>query len=371
MRAVYAPGAGLLLGSGLRWVLLDQRPDLATVDRLWRLVSEGPAASPAGQPLGPAVLDAVSALRDTISLAVVDATSGDESTLVHGRGAVGERDGVRLLTVGLSADDGSLELELELALPLPLPLVAGAVAAASVSLTEAPTPSPVPRRTPLIDGIPDEVLRGRSTREPRTAPESPDRTRQRAALPPTAPDRDGLTMRRVGSAGRPQPEPLGHLQQGTHETVLSAVCPAGHHTPGYAPTCRVCAAPVAPQDPVRVPRPVLGVLRLPDGEAVPLDRGVVLGRKPEPVPGAGPWPHLVQLPGDSTYLSRVHLQVELDGWLVLARDLGSRAGTTLRVPGRPPQRIRAHEAYVLEPGHVLDLADDYAVTYELTEAPAR
>jgi hypothetical protein len=62
----------------------------------------------------------------------------------------------------------------------------------------------------------------------------------------------------------------------------------------------------------------------------------------------------------------MHLQIELDGWLVLARDLGSRGGTTLRIPGRLPQRIRANERYVLEPGHSLDLADSYDIVYEVS-----
>ena len=74
----------------------------------------------------------------------------------------------------------------------------------------------------------------------------------------------------------------------------------------------------------------------------------------------------MHLPQDSTYVSRMHLQIELDGWLVLARDLGSRGGTTLRIPGRLPQRIRANERYVLEPGHALDLADTYEITYEVS-----
>ena len=106
------------------------------------------------------------------------------------------------------------------------------------------------------------------------------------------------------------------------------------------------------------------MIALPSGEVVPLDRGVVLGRKPAAVPGGEPYPHLVHLPADSTYLSRVHLQIELDGWLVMARDLGTQGGTRMHVPGREPERIRAHEAYALEPGHALDLAGVYRITFE-------
>jgi pSer/pThr/pTyr-binding forkhead associated (FHA) protein len=77
----------------------------------------------------------------------------------------------------------------------------------------------------------------------------------------------------------------------------------------------------------------------------------------------------VNLSGDSTYLSRNHLRIDLDGWHVLARDLGSRGGTTLFAPGRDPERIRAHEPHLLEPGTVVDLAGAYQVTL-LTTTPA-
>ena len=93
---------------------------------------------------------------------------------------------------------------------------------------------------------------------------------------------------------------------------------------------------------------------------------MVFGRKPA---GSGPgdWPHLVHLPRDSTYLSRLHLRVDLDGWHVLARDLGSSSGTTLLVPGREPEQVRAHEAHLLEDGTTLDLAGVYPVRFEVVE----
>ena len=67
---------------------------------------------------------------------------------------------------------------------------------------------------------------------------------------------------------------------------------------------------------------------------MPLDRGVVIGRRPGPVPGTKDWPHLVHLPSTHAFVSRMHLQIELHGWDVLARDLGSRGGSTLTAPGR-------------------------------------
>jgi hypothetical protein len=69
-------------------------------------------------------------------------------------------------------------------------------------------------------------------------------------------------------------------------------------------------------------------------------------------------------------VSRRHLQIELDGWDVVARDLGSRGGTTIAPPGREPLGMRPGEAYVLEPGTILDMAHVYAVRFE-TGAVAR
>ena len=188
------------------------------------------------------------------------------------------------------------------------------------------------------------------------------------------PDHDGHTTFRP--AGPPTPStptteptpepPVDHLGQNTRETVLAVHCPQGHVTPAATASCRVCHLAVPPQEPQRLPRPRLGVLHLPDGTQVPLDRGVVVGRQPAAAPSSEDWPHLVRLPPDHTYVSRSHLLVELDGWLVLATDLGSRGGTTLRAPGRAPERIRAGERYVWEPGQVLDLADGYEILYTVT-----
>ena len=78
----------------------------------------------------------------------------------------------------------------------------------------------------------------------------------------------------------------------------------------------------------------------------------------------------MHLPPDHTFVSRMHLHIELDGWQVLARDLDSRGGTMLAMPGRDPERMRAGEAYVLEPGAVLDLAEVYEVRFEVGSAAA-
>ncbi len=355
VEARYAPGTALLIGSGSHWLLLGPPaggpPDDALVDRLWRLL---------GEP-GPVIERVLAALCDDYpdslpSLVLLDATPGGELSAIRGEG--------RLTRTG---DGWTLSLTEAPGEPQSWPRLTGGIVSARVAwvtpagarVAAQPTdgPAPVPR-TRLIDGVPAHILAA-------TAPErhfDPGYTTYRPArLHQEQVERKQALLDRV------EDEEDADLRQVTSETVLAVHCCGGHITMAYADSCRVCHEPVPPQEPQRVPRPALGVLRLPSGEAVPLDRGVVLGRKPGPVPGGEESPHLVHLPADSTYLSRMHLQIALDGWLVLAIDLGSQGGTRLRAAERDPIMLTPREPYVLEHGHTLDLADVYAVTFEVQQ----
>lgn len=355
METSYVGGTGVLLARGRRWLLVNADPPEQRLEHWWSLLG---TAGPVRERLV-AALEEYFPLHDA-SLVLLDLDEGGPA-VTWGEGRV-ETDGdEQVLTIGVTGLGSSH------------PLVAGVVPAAQARVR-------LPQQPPsdLIDGIPADILATTASEQsarPVFRPAGSYRadsgddevaiTVPRAPLPEllgedhaSGTDHDGSTVYRSGLSD--------HLRQSTSETVLAVHCPHGHVTPAYTPTCRICGAVIPPQEPRRIPRPRLGALRLPTGELVPLDRGVVFGRKPAAVPGSPDWPHLVHLPQDSTYVSRMHLQVELDGWLVLARDLGSRGGTTLRVPGRLPQRIRANERYVLEPGHSLDLADSYEIVYEVT-----
>lgn len=323
----------------------------------------------------------VAAYGDDVSFALVDLSPIHGTSITRGTAQIAEADSTRLLSLRAAQSDpgdgrraGTLRLtggivgaESAALRPGPRPPARPVVATGGVSAAPAP-----PAVAALIDGIPAEILAGRAN-DPPPAParvvtadpvddsrrgleERIGQTVRRAADP----DHDGRTTFRPAEGPAPAPVP-DHLHQPTHEIVLAVRCAAGHLTAAFVPACRVCAGPVPPQEPERVPRPQLGVIRLPDGDTVPLDRGVVLGRRPAAPPDTASWPHLVRVPQDLSYVSRIHLRIELDGWLVLATDLGSRSGTTLRVPGRPPERIRAHQQYVWEPGQVLDLADCFEI----------
>ena len=102
------------------------------------------------------------------------------------------------------------------------------------------------------------------------------------------------------------------------------------------------------------------------GDAVAFDAAVhQAGEVDAGMVGKDALPHLVAVPQEARFVSRMHLQIELDGWLVICRDLGSRGGTTLTMPGRPPERLRPMEPHVLEPGCRVSLSDQYEVAYEV------
>ncbi|MEO5851139.1 MAG: FHA domain-containing protein [Nocardioides sp.] len=408
----YAVGDGLLIGTGQHWLLLGADPGAAVVDDLWILLSvPGPVVDLVLETLEKHFPEGLP------SLALLDLTPGATGSATRGDGRVVHDGDERLLSVseadgpplrrlvGGVVDAGTARVR-EVAPPRPrgrrpdtsLADAAGRPAVivgipSHIMAARAPDRAPDPQRLALaLDSAPRSAVTqdpaGSGVPEPYVPPPDapaafePARPPEDAPAPVAAPvpaesqsdpDHDGHTTFRPAldiaePEGRtvvkgPIPPHLGHR---TSETVLAALCPAGHVTAAYSPECRVCHLPVPPQEPQRLPRPRLGVIALPSREVVPLDRGVVLGRKPAAVPGGEPYPHLVHLPADSTYLSRVHLQIELDGWLVMARDLGSQGGTRLHVPGRAPEQIRAHEAYALEPGHALDLAGVYRITFEVS-----
>jgi len=342
----YAPGRGILLARSGRCLIVAVAPETVPglVDQLWQDLVRPDAAR--------ATLATVRRHAPGAGAAFLDAATGHHET--EGSAAVERVDGAWRLGAG-ELGAGSVRL----------PLVEGVVAAASLEVSgEVPADlGPVPAG-PVIDGIPPEILATTRAGSPPAARIDPpleppvrSTTVQRPAAPAGDTDHDHHTQHRDLTAG--------HLEQTTSDVVLAVRCHAGHLTDPVTPTCRSCGGAVPAQEPQRVLRPPLGVLRLPGGEPVPLDRPVVIGRRPAPS-GPGDWPHLVQLPVESTYLSRNHLRIDLDGWHVVARDLGSRGGTTLFAPGRDPEKVRGHEPHLLEHGTVVDLAGVYQVTFLTT-----
>ncbi len=150
-------------------------------------------------------------------------------------------------------------------------------------------------------------------------------------------------------------------------TVPAVRCPEGHLNPPGLERCRVCDDVIADQVPITVTRPPLGVLRLSPDDVVLLDRAVLLGRAPQPPaePLPGGWPRVVRVVSPRKDVSRTHLEVTLDGWNVLVRDLLTTNGTTVALPGEAPVPLHGDEQRLIEPGTRISLAAEVDVVYEV------
>jgi hypothetical protein len=220
-----------------------------------------------------------------------------------------------------------------------------------VAAPDRPAPAPAPAPPPaaggpsgMIDSVPwagrgqspvSEVAGG----EPADLDHTIHRKPLAAVVPPAAP----------GPAG---------------PNVHAVRCPQGHLNPPQQSRCRVCGALVEEQAPVTAPRPVLGVLRLPTGDDIVLDRSLLLGRSPAVDRMVnGERPNVVKLPSPGHDISRNHAEVRVDGWHVLIVDLASTNGTVVQRPGRPPERLRPNEPAMIEPGTVVTFADELSLSF--------
>ena len=120
-------------------------------------------------------------------------------------------------------------------------------------------------------------------------------------------------------------------------SVHAVRCSAGHLNPPHLERCRSCPSVITEQAPISVPRPVLGALCFSSGDEIALDRSVLIGRSPASDHLVdGERPHIVKVPSPGQDISRNHLEVRIDGWHVLVRDLNSTNGTLVIRPGGSP-----------------------------------
>lgn len=117
------------------------------------------------------------------------------------------------------------------------------------------------------------------------------------------------------------------------------------------------AAPVAPNV----------SLVLADGSREPLSQPILVGRSPSvsQVSG-GKLPKLITVGGADQDISRTHVRFVLEGGTVVVTDLHSRNGTTIAMPGKDPQKLRAGEPTSVIVGTVVDLGG--GVTFTVDEA---
>jgi hypothetical protein len=131
--------------------------------------------------------------------------------------------------------------------------------------------------------------------------------------------------------------------------VTGVLCENSHFNNPMAAACALCGAKLLDQ-PVTGTRPLIAQLVFEDGRTEPLTRGVVLGRHPQSDAAveqgqAAP----VEIALDDSAISRVHAEIQLDGWSVLIRDRRSRNGTYICPPG-------LEDWIRLEPDHFVEIA---------------
>lgn len=187
-----------------------------------------------------------------------------------------------------------------------------------------------------------------------------------SSAPPRLPDdgdHDGNTVLRMPSEPDDSADPDRPTGPAGGEgvEVRGIVCPQGHANPAHRPNCFRCeAALTGPSVPLR--RPALGRVIASDGEVIDLAGPVIAGRNPRASRVQGPLlPRLLALP--HPHVSSNHLEVTLEDWKVLARDLHSTNGTLLRRRGEPPVRL-PETAQLLVSGDVLDLGHGVHLTFE-------
>ncbi len=158
----------------------------------------------------------------------------------------------------------------------------------------------------------------------------------------------------------------------TGPMVLSTLCPNGHVNPSGSTRCAACGATISPASSGQRPRPEFAVIVVPNGERVPLGRGVVLGRRPRTRRIEDTRvPRLIAVDSPNEDVSRTHLEVRLDDWNIVAIDLGSTNGTVLLRAGIAPQRLRPEAAMIAQFGDRFDLGDGVVVRIEpFTDADA-
>ena len=368
----YAPGPWAAVLGRSMWVLLSARLDEPVVSRLWELCADG------GDELG--VLAALSGSQSVVDFAVASYAQ-DAGKLVVGGAAVAvvtSADGAEEVVRAdgpawqVRALASAVSLRLSTADPsgVVLPVGHGVVAASAVTvglatprpvpLARASAPAPVPAAVavpPPADPVPDGpafpaydglLVEHSVARNPTDSPAFFTRQEPQVVQSAQAPPRS-----LPPHAPRPGAGML--LDDQISDFALAAAPGARRIPPADARTVLRAGRPAAPA-------PARGLLRLPDGEIVRLERDVLFGR--EPGGPSGPLKQIVRV--RVADVSAQHAEVRLDGGHVLVVDLGSSNGTDITPPGGQPFALSPHTPLEIAPGTAVALSPTYRFTYEVT-----
>ena len=138
------------------------------------------------------------------------------------------------------------------------------------------------------------------------------------------------------------------------------------HTVVSSDIAELRARRAASETPPPPPAPLV-TLVLASGVREPLTQPILVGRAPSvsQVSG-GQMPRLLTVGGTDQDISRTHVRFALEGGTVVVTDLHSRNGTTIALPGKDPQQLRAGEPTSVIVGTVVDLGS--GVTFTVDEA---
>lgn len=185
----------------------------------------------------------------------------------------------------------------------------------------------------------------RSVEEAAVRPEGEDDGASAADQAPPAGDHDGATISLAQA--RALREAANGASAGTGDAAIAGPPDAA-------------AAPLAPPRP-----PAPGRIRVSTGQVLPLDRTVVIGRRPRSTRVSGTdLPHLVAVDSPEQDISRSHVELRVEGESIVATDLRTTNGTTLLRSGADPVRLHPGEGTIVVPGDVLDLGDGVTVAIE-------
>lgn len=342
---------GVVRASAVRVELVAREADPASV--VAAVASASDTAAVVDAPVAPAV--DVAPRPEPVAVPQGDADAGEAVPVDAVPGDAVPVDAVPV-DPPVEVRDGSLDSESESeSEPAPdsKPDPAAEATASPTSPDDAASAPPSPSIAGIIDSVPGYI-------RPAAVVEVPDDLAMG--------DHDGMTVasdavRALAAAAREQREPP-ILGPATGPVVLSTLCAAGHVNPPGAAACG-CGAAIASSSADQRARPEFAELVLPDGERVPLGRGVVLGRRPRSRRVEdGRVPRLVTVHSPSEDISRSHLEVRCEDWNVLAIDLESTNGTVLLRDGAAPMRLRADSPQLVAFGDRLDLGDGVVVRVE-------
>jgi len=375
----YVPGTWVAVVGERTWLLLAVAPESALVRRCWELVRSDEALD---EVLAAIVLEGFRAVSGFALLTANRAVVRGEARLqvMNAAGAVEE---ITAAGVGTWVDrnlDDVARLRVVAGTSGPgLPLRAGVVLANEllVALSDAAPQQPEPVVQQEEEAVELTVVREQPAPLPAPPPPVPPQITQvtgviqsfdwapqnTPAPTPAQPARQPVTET-VLRTTMLSPNDTQMLQGTRKDLVRARKCPAGHLSSDYAVYCRVCEVPLPEQVAAMLPVPVLGLLRLSNGDTISLDRNVVMGRDPSGDRGGV---NLVQVGRENdTEISRTHVEIRPANWDVLVRDLGSMNGTSISRPGCPPEKLAPHIDEILYPGTRVTLGDQFFFVFEVS-----